>query len=141
MKSNAAHSLEQEFQRKLNLPRRVIRVHAINLRKCNACLAGIMLRQRRDEVGGWGYVLVIGNKVARRVRQVEELGAELHLVTLRHFEIFEDREVEVPEGRTVKTVAARIPNRAERWDHKGLPVEPFRAATATMIYAGVGHRS
>jgi hypothetical protein len=50
--------------------------------------------------------------------QVEGLGAELQLRTLRYLEIFEDGKIEVPELREIEAVAAGVSNGAERRNHE-----------------------
>ena len=65
---------------------RVVRIGAHNLAECRT--GGIPLEW--NQIGGGVGVLVVGNKVAWRVGDVEEFGAQLQPEALRHLEILKE---------------------------------------------------
>jgi hypothetical protein len=81
-----------------------------------------------NSIGCGGIILIVSDKIARRIRQVESLRPELQLNPFRQREILEDGEIEMPEGRAIQAVARRVSDRAERRDNKCAGVKPFADA-------------
>ena len=95
--------LENKFQRELQCTRRVVRVRYDDF--AESCTL--------NRVGCGGIILIVSDKVARCIRQVESLRAKLQLNAFRQSEILEDRKIEVPEGRAIQAVTRRVSDCAE----------------------------
>ncbi len=100
--------LENKLQRQLQRTRRVVGVGYDDFAESCAL----------NRVGCGGVILIVSDKVARCVRQVESLRAKLQLNPFRQSEILEDRKIEMPEGRTIQAVTRRVSDRAERRNNK-----------------------
>src|SRR5579872_4931797 len=111
--------LEQELQRELNFPGGVVRVGADDLaeRRIGSLSGG------GHQVGGGIVVLVVGDKEAGGIGQVEELRAELHLEALLQLEILEQGDIKMPEVRSKQAIAARGADHAQLGNHKRIPVK------------------
>src|ERR1700722_11111201 len=107
--------LENKFQRQLQCTRRVVGVGYDDF--AEACPL--------NRVGCGGVILIVGDKVARCVRQIERLRAKLQLNAFRHSEILEDRKIEVPEGRAIQAVTRRGSDCAESGNNKCACVKPL----------------
>ena len=86
--------LENKFQRELQCTRRVVRVG--NDDSTESCTL--------NRVGCGGIILIVSDKVARCIRQIEGLRAKLQLNPFRQREILEDGKIKMPEGRAIQAV-------------------------------------
>ena len=83
--------LENKLQRELERTRRVVRV------RCNDFAESCTLHR----VGCGGIILIVSDKIAQCIRQVEGFRAKLQLNAFRQSEILEERKIKVPERRTI----------------------------------------
>src|SRR5580700_10643756 len=106
--------LEEEFKRKLNLPRRVVRTGHYHLAERRTYRASSNLISGRHLVRCGMVVLVVGNEIARSVCQIKDLRAELQLYSFRYRKVLKDREGKITEVRAIKRVAAGITDGAQK---------------------------
>ena len=81
-----------------------------------------------NRVGCGGVILIVSDKVARCIRQIEGLRAKLQLNALRQSEILEDRKIKMPERRAIQAVTRRVSDCAERRNDKSGRVKPLTDA-------------
>src|ERR1700730_11261296 len=110
--------LQNKLQRELQCARRVVRVGYDDFTE--SCTL--------NRVGCRGVILIVSDKVARCIRQIEGLRAKLELNAFRQSEILEDREIKMPEGRAVQAVTSRVSDCAERRNDKCAWVKPLADA-------------
>jgi hypothetical protein len=115
--------LENKLQRELECTRRVVRV------RYNEFAESCTL----NRVGSGGVILIVSDKVARWIGQIEGLHAKLQLNALCQSELLEDRKIKMPEGRAIQAVTRRVSDCAEGRNNKCGWVKP-------LADAGVGLR-
>jgi hypothetical protein len=120
--------LEEQLQRKLNLPRRVVRTGHYHLAECRTYRASSNLISGRYLVRRAVIVLVIRNEIARSVCQIRDLRAELQIYSFRYRKILKDGERKITEVRAVKGDAAAIANGAQQCNLEGIVIEEFGVA-------------
>src|ERR1035437_8808188 len=79
-------------------------------------LPGLMQRAQ-DLSSVWSVHQVIGERILRRIEEIENLAPQFQLAALFQFEVFEDGEVGIVEGRSTKAAAACVPEHGR----EGLP--------------------
>jgi hypothetical protein len=122
------HSLEEQLQRKLNLPRRVVGIGHNHLTERRTHRASSNLGSGWHLVRCGVVVLVVGNEEARSVGQIKDLGAELQLQSFPYGKVLKHREREITEARAVKSVTASIADGAQKRHFEGIVIEKFGVA-------------
>ena len=100
--------LENKLQRDLQSTRRVVRVRYNDF--AESCTL--------NRVGSGGVILIVSDKVARCIGQIESLHAKLQLNAFCQSEILEDRKIKMPEGRAIQAVTWRVSDCAESRNNK-----------------------
>ena len=106
---------DPELQRKLNLPRRVVRTGHYHLAERRTNRTSSNLISGRYLVRCGVVVLVVRNEIARSVCQIKDLRADPQLYSFRYREVLKNRERKITEVPAIKGVAAGIAYGAQKW--------------------------